>query len=260
MAKEGILFEVREGICIATLNQSEKGNPFDWKLIKEVEDILYRVEYDDGIKGMILTAQGEKFFCVGADIKLMQSVDAKEYAAFLRAGLRMTEKIQRCPKPIIAAINGVAVGAGGEIVMACDLRIASTKAKIGVPELKIGLVPGWGGVYRLTKLIGQAKAMEVVLTASNLSAQKAKDVGLVSKVVKPDELLPEADALMKKILVNAPVAIAMAKSIIRGESDMPYYIGENYEALTSIITAATDDGKEGMEAFFQKRDPIWIGR
>jgi enoyl-CoA hydratase/carnithine racemase len=121
------------------------------------------------------------------------------------------------------------------------------------------MVPGWGGVFRLTRLVGQTKAMEMVLTAANISAEEAKQVGLVNKVVKSEELLHEARALMKKILVNAPLGIAFAKYIIRAEHDMPFYVGENYEAMTSILSFLSKDGKEGMEAFFQKREPAWSG-
>jgi len=259
MAEKHVLFEIKEEIGTAILNRPGKGNPFDWSTIKEMEEILYQVEYDEGIRGMILTSSGEKYFCVGADIKLIESIEGKEYAEFLMAGLRMNEKIQRCRKPNIAAINGVAVGAGAEVAMSCDLRVASTNARIGIPELKIGMIPGWGGVFRLSRLVGQAKAMEMVLTAANINAAEAKEVGLVNKVVEPGEVLNEAKALMKKILLNAPLAIAFAKYIIRSESEMPFYVGENYEAMMSILTFLSKDGKEGMEAFFQKREPTWSG-
>lgn len=260
MQGECMKLEIEDAIGIVTFDRQKKGNAFDWSMIKELEEILYQIEYEEGIKGMILTAKGEKYFCVGADIKLMESIGGREYTEFLMAGLRLTEKIQRCRKPTLAALNGVAVGAGGEIAMSFDLRIASTNAKIGIPELKIGMVPGWGGVYRLAKLVGQAKAMELVLTAAHISADEAKEIGLVTSVVKPEALLSEAKTLMQKILDNAPMAISLAKSIIRGESDMPYYIGENYEALASIISFTSRDGKEGMEAFFKKRNPNWTGR
>ncbi len=259
MMEKQIVFEIEEGIGIAILNRPEKGNPFDWSTIKEMEDVLYRLEHDETIKGMILTAEGDKYFCVGADIKLMESIEGKEYAEFLMAGLRMNEKIQRCRKPTIAAINGAAVGAGGEIAMSCDLRVASTNAKIGVPEIKIGLIPGWGGIFRLARLVGQTKAMELVLTAATIGAGEAKEVGLVNKVVKPEDLLHESKSLIKKILVNAPIGIAFAKYIIRAEREMPFYVGENYEAMMSILTFLTRDGKEGMKAFFEKREPSWSG-
>ena len=254
-----ILFEVDDEVGIATLNRSEKGNTFDWRTIRELEDILAQVESNPGIRGLILTGEGDKYFCVGADIKLMKSIENNEYAEFLFAGLRMTEKIQRCRKPTIAAINGIALGAGGEIAMSCDLRIASRKSKIGVPELKIGMVPGWGGVFRLARLVGQAKALELVLTASNVDATEAKSIGLVNQVTEPADLMETALEMMNRILVNAPIGIAFAKSIIRGEREMPFYIGEHYEAMTSILTFLSKDGKEGMDAFFQKRKPSWTG-
>ncbi|HDH44181.1 MAG TPA: crotonase [Thermococcus sp.] len=260
MAREHISFEVEGKIGIAILNRPEVGNAFDWITIKEMNDILHKVEHDEGIGGLIIAAKGNKYFCVGADIKLMQSIDGKEYAEFLVAGLRMNEKIQRCRKPTIAAINGWAVGAGCEIAMSCDLRIASTNARIGIPELKIGLIPGWGGVFRLARIVGQAKALEMVLTASNISAEEAKEAGLVNKVVEPESLMTEAKSLMQKILTNAPIAIALAKQITRSAFEVPFYAGESYEAMVSILTFLSKDGKEGMEAFFQKRSPCWKGR
>jgi len=254
-----ILFEVENEIGVATLNRSDKGNTFDWRTISELEDLLFQVENDAGIKGLILTGNGDRYFCVGADIKLMKSVDSKEYSEFLFAGIRMNEKIQRCRKPTIAAINGIAVGAGGEIAMSCDLRIASTTSKIGIPELKIGMIPGWGGVFRLARLVGQAKALEMVLTASNIPAEEAKSIGLVNHVTVPEKLMDAALEMMERILSNAPIGIAFAKSIIRAEREMPAHLGEYYEAMTSILTFSSRDGKEGMEAFFQKRDPTWSG-
>jgi enoyl-CoA hydratase len=254
-----ILFEIENEIGVATLNRSEKGNTFDWQTISELEDLLFQVENDAGIKGLILTGNGNRYFCVGADIKLMKSVDSKEYSEFLFAGIRMNEKIQRCRKPTIAAINGFAVGAGGEIAMSCDLRIASTTSKIGIPELKIGMIPGWGGVFRLARLVGQAKALELVLTASNIPAEEAKTIGLVNHVIEPEKLMDASRDMMERILANAPIGIAFAKSIIRAEREMPAYLGEYYEAMTSILTFSSRDGKEGMEAFFQKRNPTWSG-
>ena len=259
MKENHIHFSVKNEIGVATLDRSEKGNTFDWQTIRELEDILFQVENDAGVKGLIITGAGDRYFCVGADIKLMKSVGSKEYTEFLFAGLRMNEKIQRCRKPTIAAINGIAVGAGGEIAMSCDIRIASTNSKIGIPELKIGMVPGWGGVFRLSRLVGQAKALELVLTASNITAETANAIGLVNHVTEPEKLMPTAQDMMERILSNAPIGIAFAKSIIRSEPEMHSQLGEYFEALTSILTFSSHDGKEGMEAFFQKRAPTWSG-
>ena len=256
---ERIDLTVEDRIAIATLNRPDKGNPFDWTSIAEMNAILEQVEKDDAIGGLILTGQGDKYFSVGADISLMQDIQGKEYAQFLFAGMRMCETIQRLKKPTLAAVNGWAVGAGGEVAMACDLRVASENARIGVPELKIGLIPGWGGVFRLTRLVGPAKAMELVLTATNLPAAEAERIGLVNKVVPPGELLAAAKELMGRVLANAPVAIAFAKSIILSEREVPVGFGETYEALSSILTFLSHDGKEGMQAFFEKRKPDWKG-
>lgn len=259
MLGEHLSFDIAQEIGTAVLNRPENGNAFDWNTIKEMDEVLCRVQHDENIKGLIITAKGEKYFCLGADINLMESIQGKEYSEFLLAGLRMTEKIQRCPKPTIAAINGIAVGAGAEICMACDLRVASTKAKIGIPELKIGMVPGWGGVLRLTRLVGQAKAMEIVLTAEHVTAEAAEKCGLVNTVVQSADLSQEARNLMHRILANAPLGITLAKFIVRGATEMPVYIGEQCEAMSSILTFLSQDGKEGMEAFFQKRKPVWSG-
>ena len=256
---ERIDLTIEDRIAVATLNRPDKGNPFDWTSIAELNAILERVEKDDAIGGLILTAGGEKYFSVGADISLMQDIQGKEYAEFLFAGMRMCETIQRLRKPTLAAVNGWAVGAGGEVAMACDLRIASENARLGVPELKIGLIPGWGGVFRLTRLVGPAKAMELVLTATNLPAAEAERIGLVNRVVPPGELMTAAKGLMGRVLANAPVAIAFAKSIILSEREVPVGFGETYEALSSILTFLSHDGKEGMRAFFEKRKPEWKG-
>ena len=257
---ERIDLTVEDRIAIATLNRPDKGNPFDWTSIAEMNAILEQVEKDDAIGGLILTGQGDKYFSVGADISLMQDIQGKEYAQFLFAGMRMCETIQRLRKPTLAAVNGWAVGAGGEVAMACDLRVASDNARIGVPELKIGLIPGWGGVFRLTRLVGPAKAMELVLTAQNVPAEEAQRIGLVNRVVPPERLMPAAIELMERILANAPIAIAFAKSIILSEPDVPVHFGESYEALSSILTFLSKDGKEGMQAFFEKRKPEWEGK
>jgi len=256
---ERIDLKVENRIAIATLNRPDKGNPFDWTSIAEMNAILEQVERDDAIGGLILTAEGDKYFSVGADISLMQDIQGKAYAEFLFAGMKMCERIQRLRKPTLAAVNGWAVGAGGEVAMACDLRVASENARIGVPELKIGLIPGWGGVFRLTRLVGPAKAMELVLTAKNLPADEAERIGLVNRVVPQTELLAAARELMEKVLQNAPIAIAFAKSIILSEREVPVHFGETYEALSSILTFLSHDGKEGMRAFFEKRKPDWEG-
>ncbi len=246
-------------IAIATLNRPEKGNPFDWQSVKEMGNILEQVEEDETVGGLILTAKGNKYFSVGADISLMQNIEGKEYAQFLFAGMKMCETLQHLKKPTIAAVNGWAVGAGGEVAMSCDMRVASENARIGVPELKIGLIPGWGGIFRLTRLVGSAKAMELVLTATNVPANEAQQIGLVNRVVPLEELMPTAIELMERILANAPVAIAFAKSIILSEREVPIHFGETYEALSSILTFLSRDGKEGMQAFFDKRKPKWEG-
>lgn len=256
---ENIKLSIQGRIAVATLNRPERGNPFDWQSIKEMGNILEQVERDETIGGLILTARGDKYFSVGADISLMQNIEGKEYTQFLFAGLKMCETIQRLRKPTIAAVNGWAVGAGGEVAMACDMRIASENARIGVPELKIGLIPGWGGIFRLTRLVGPAKAMELVLTAKNVPANEARQIGLVNRIVHNEELMPAAIELMERVLANAPIAIALAKSIIMSEPEVPVRFGETYEALSSILTYLSKDGKEGMKAFFEKRRPDWKG-
>ncbi len=252
-------YEVKNRIAIATLNRPEKGNPFDWQSIEEMSDILDRVERDETVSGFILTAKGEKYFSVGADISLMQGIDGKDYARFLFAGMKMCETLRRLKKPTIAAINGWAVGAGGEVAMSCDLRVASENARIGVPELKIGLIPGWGGIFRLARLVGPARAMDLVLTATNVPAEEALKIGLVNRVAPLSRLMPTALELMERILENAPVAIAFAKSVILSEPEVPVHFGETYEALSSVLTFLSRDGKEGMQAFFEKRKPKWEG-
>ena len=175
-------------------------------------------------------------------------------------GMGIIERIERCPKPTIAAINGLAIGGGGEIAIACDFIVAAEKAKFSFPELSLGMVPGWGAAFRLARLVGQARAMEILLAGTVLTAEEAKSFGLVNRVVPGPELINEAQSLMKLVLRNAPMAISLTKRIIRSEREMSILGGESLETLASLTTFMSQDGKQGIDSIATKKSPKWSGR
>ena len=222
----------------------------------ELSDLCCQIGLGNDVRVFVLALANEKSFDNGEhsirDIVLRNQ-------GLETTLLSCTKSIAQLNQPIIAAINGDTIGFALELALACDIRIATDTAHFGFPHIKEGLIPWDGGTQRLSRVIGQAKAMEMVLTAANIKAEEAKEIGLVNKVVEPDKLISETRALMEKILENAPLGISLAKYIIRSEREMPFHVGENYEAMTSILTFLSKDGKEGMEAFFQKREPSWSG-
>ena len=259
-ASDQISLTLEQGVAIATLERVSRANSFDWDMMAELDRILTRVHWDQEIRGLILTGRGDRFFCAGADMKLVSQMEQHEYARFLEIGLGMIEKIQRCPKPTIAAINGLSIGGGGEVALACDFMVAAQGCRISFPELSLGMVPGWGAAFRLARLVGQARAMEILLTGRVMSAEEARDCGLVNRVAPGPELLDEARALMAQVLLNSPLAISLTKRIIRAEREMSTLGGESLEALASLTTFMSQDGKAGINAISTKKKPTWSGK
>ena len=255
-----ISHHVQDGVCVASIERSAKANSFDFETMDALERVLDRVETDDDIRGFILTGSGDRFFCAGADMKLVSGLDLGGYSDFLTNGLHLIQRIQECPKPTLAAVNGLSIGGGSEIALACDLVVASSKARLSFPELKLGMVPGWGGAARLTRLVGQAKAMEILLTGNELTAAEAERFGLVNRVVQPGDLLSEAQTLMQTVLQNSPMAISMTKRIVRSERDVSSQAGEHFEAFASLVTFMSQDGRAGIDSIFAKKKPVWSGK
>jgi enoyl-CoA hydratase/carnithine racemase len=255
-----ISWVLRAEVCIATIARSGQANSFNFDTIQDLEQILEIVESENDVRGFILTGEGERFFCAGADMKLIRELDLLEYSEFLSKGLRMIERIQGCSKPTLAAVNGLSIGGGGEIALACDFVVAAENAKISFPELRLGMVPGWGGAFRLARLVGQAKALEILLTGAELTAQEAKSFGIVNRVIPFEKLLTEAQSLMQTLLRNSPMAIRLTKRIVRSEQDVSVLAGESSEMLASLLTFMSRDGKEGINSIFEKRNPVWSGK
>lgn len=247
-------------ILTVTLSRPKALNALNLELLDNLREIIQELYQNSDTKGLILTGDGDKSFVAGADIKEINALSPQQALELSRNGQELFSMIENCPKPVIAAINGFALGGGCELAMACHIRIATENAKFGQPEVTLGLIPGYGGTQRLTQLLGRGKALELMLTADMISAQEAKTLGLVNHVVgNKDELLDLANSIMKKIIANGPIAIAnIIKSVNAGyEFEKAGYRAEseNFAACTE-----TEDFKEGTTAFIQKRKPNFTGK
>ena len=226
----------------------------------DLREIVLGLYQNSDTKGMILTGEGEKSFVAGADIKEFSSLSPEQALAFAKRGQELFRQIEDCPKPIIAAVNGFALGGGCELAMACHIRIATENAKFGQPEITLGIIPGYGGTQRLPQLVGRGKALELMLTAGMISAQEAKVLGLVNHVVSNrDELMSLSNSIMRKIIAHGAIAISgIIKSVNAG------YAFENagfeVEAANFAACSASTDFKEGTDAFIQKRKPSFKGK
>jgi enoyl-CoA hydratase len=260
MEFENLLFEVREGIGIITLNRPKALNALNTALLNEMGALLDDIAKNDEIKVVIITGGGEKAFAAGADISEMQSMNAMEGRAFSANGMKHISKLETIPQPTIAAVNGFALGGGCEVVMACDIRIASTKAKFGQPEVNLGVTPGFGGTQRLPRLVGPAIAKELLFTGDMISAERAYQIGLVNHVVEPEELMDKAMEMAKKIASKGQLAVKMCKQGVNEGMNMDLARGLQYETELFGLSFSTEDQKEGMAAFLEKRQAEFKGR
>ncbi len=265
MVYSTILFEIRDdGIAILTVNRPEKLNALNRATMEEINDVITKIhEKRDGgehVRALIITGAGEKAFIAGADIQELNKLSPVEAYWYTRWGQSVLDKIEGSPVPVIAAINGYALGGGCELAMACHIRMAVPEAKFGQPEVKLGLIPGYGGTQRLARLIGAGRAIEWVTTGQFYSAEEAYRVGLVNRIVPKDELIPEAIKLAQTICGNGPVAVSLAiRAVVEGVR-LPLGEALKYEASLFSLTAATEDMKEGTSAFLEKRTPQFKGK
>ena len=260
MAYENLLYEKKDQIGYITFNRPKLLNALNRKTMEELGDLLSVARDDAEVRALILTGAGEKAFIAGADInELAQrtAIDGKEFSLFGQGVLHMLETMG---KPSIAAINGYALGGGCELALACTIRLASRTAKLGQPEVKLGILPGYGGSQRLARLCGKGVAHELVLAGEMISAEEALRIGLVNRVVEPAELIPAAEALAKKIIANAPLAVKFAMEAIEHGMEMPQEEGLFLEATLFGLCCATDDMREGTRAFLEKRPAQFKGR
>ena len=248
-----------DGYAVVTLNRPEALNALNSALFRDLSDFLVAVELDDSVRCLILTGSGDKAFAAGADIKEMSD---QSYADMYKANFFSLghDRITRFRKPIIAAVNGFALGGGCELAMLCDFIVASEKARFGQPEINLGVAPGIGGSQRLTRLVGKSKAMDMMLTARMMDAAEAERAGLVSRVVPHESLLDETRAIAAKIASQSPLAVMANKEMVNAALETTLTQGVQFERRLFHSLFAFEDQKEGMAAFVEKRKPNFTGR
>ena len=260
MAYENILFEKKDGIAYITFNRPNVLNALNRKTVEELRDALLETRDDASVRVLILTGAGEKSFVAGADIgELAQRtpVDGKDFSFFGQSVFHLLETLG---KPSICAINGFALGGGCELALSCTIRLASKAAKLGQPEVKLGIIPGYGGSQRLARLCGKGAAHELCLTGEMITAEEAQRIGLVNHIYEPAELLPAAEAMAKKIIANAPLAVKYTMEAIERSFEMPQEEGLFLEATLFGLSCATEDMREGTKAFLEKRKANFKGK
>ncbi|MBP5206610.1 MAG: enoyl-CoA hydratase/isomerase family protein [Bacteroidales bacterium] len=241
-----------DGVCTLAISAPKSLNALNSNLLKELDDFLDHLGADTRV--LIITGDGEKAFVAGADISEMQNLTEPEGVTFGQLGAQVFRKIETLPIPVIAAVNGFALGGGCELALACDIRIASNRAKFGQPEVGLGIIPGFSGTYRLTKIVGMGNAKEMIYTGRAIKADEALRIGLVNAVYEPEQLMEEARNLAARILKNAPIAVRYAKQCINEEYDLPADEAIAYENTMFGKCFATKDQKAGMTAFLTKSE------
>ncbi|HET9150822.1 MAG TPA: enoyl-CoA hydratase-related protein [Gemmatimonadales bacterium] len=255
MPLETLLLDVTDHVALATINRPDKLNALNGTVIRELGELAGQVAGDDAIHGLILTGAGPKAFVAGADIGEIAEQGALDGAERARTGQAAFRRIEALRKPVIAAVNGFALGGGCELAMACHIRIASESAKFGQPEVKLGITPGYGGTVRLPRLVGRGRALELLLTGAPISAEEALRIGLVNRVVPADRLLAEATAMMGQILANGPLAVSACLDAVDRSLEMPPADALAYEASLFGLLSSSPEMREGTAAFLARRAP-----
>jgi enoyl-CoA hydratase len=257
---KNLTYEVKDGVAFVTINRPEKLNALNAATIAELDAAFAAAEAHDAVAGVILTGAGEKAFVAGADISELATrspIDGKEYSI---RGQRVLDRIEKSGKPVVAAINGFALGGGCELAMACHVRVASENARMGTPEVKLGIMCGFAGTQRLTRLVGRGRALEMLLTGEMIDAQEAYRIGLVNRVVAKDKLLGEAEALLRKMMANGPVSLRFTLEAVQNGLEMGFEQAQYLEATLFGLICTSDDMKEGTKAFLEKRPAAFKGR
>jgi enoyl-CoA hydratase len=256
-----ILFDADEqGIAAITVNRPEKLNALSSALVGELADAFERVAADGAIRGVIVTGAGEKAFVAGADINELAALSATEARSFALRGQQAFRRLETAAKPSVAAINGYALGGGLELAMACSVRFAAENARLGQPEVKLGIIPGYGGTQRLPRLVGRGRALELLLSGEPVTAAEAHRIGLVNAVVPQTELLNHSRAWLMKVIANAPLALGLVLEAVDGGLGVDLETGLRLEAAAFGMSAATEDRGEGTRAFLEKRRPTFAGK
>ena len=259
MDYKNLLVEVEDGIALVTINRPTVLNALNEETLRELQGALREMEGRKDVRAVILTGEGDKAFVAGADIAAMKTMNPREAFAFSRLGHDTLGMIENLTKPIIAAVNGFALGGGLEIALACDFIYASENAKLGVPEVTLGIFPGFGGTQRLPRLISKGRAKELIFTGGMIDASEAYTLGIVNKVFSADKLMEEVFQTARTIAQNGPVSVSMAKTSVNAGYDEGCIEGEALEMTAWANVFATHDQKEGMGAFLEKRKPQFKG-
>ena len=260
MSYQTLLVESRDGVAFVTINRPDKLNALNDATVAEIDAAFAAIAADPATRGVVLTGAGEKAFVAGADIAELATqspVDGKERSI---RGQRVLDRIERLGKPVIAAVNGFALGGGCELAMACHVRIASENAKLGTPEVKLGIMCGYAGTQRLPRLVGKGRALEMLLTGEMVDAAEALRIGLVNRVVPRDKLLAEAEGLMRKMLANGPVSLRFTLEAVNDGLETGFDEAERQEATLFGLICTTEDMKEGTKAFLDKRPARFQGK
>ncbi len=260
MAYENILRDDRDGIAFVNINRPDKLNALNDATIGELQHCFDAITEDESVRAVIVSGTGDKAFIAGADIGELADTTPLTARPLAMKGQRLMSTIEATPKPVVAAINGFAFGGGCELALACHMRFAADSAVMGLPEVTLGIIPGYGGTQRLPRIIGKGRAMELILTAGRVDAAEAHRIGLVNKVFPAADLLAATEKTVRKMMSYGPVAVRMAIDAVNHGSEMPLEDGLNYEATFFGLLASTDDVREGMQAFLEKRAPAFQGR
>jgi enoyl-CoA hydratase len=260
MDLENLRYQLRLPLAVVTIDRPKVLNALNHRSMTELELVFTDIRENDSIRAVLITGGGEKAFVAGADIGELASVSALEGEQLARRGQRIFSLIENCGKPVIACINGFALGGGCELALACTLRIASSSARLGQPEVKLGILPGYGGTQRLPRLIGKGAALKLILTGEIISAEEALRIGLVDEVTSPDQLLARGEQIAQAIAGMAPLAVRDSIRAVNAGYDLPLAAGLELEASLFGLSCSTNDKAEGARAFLEKRAPSWTGK
>jgi enoyl-CoA hydratase/carnithine racemase len=260
MSYENILLEKKNSIAYVTVNRPKVLNALNMATMEELRAAFHDIKSDKAIRVVIFTGAGEKAFIAGADIAELAKQDAVTGKEYTHRGQSVLNLIENLSKPVIACLNGFALGGGCEIALACTMRLASDTAKLGQPEVKLGIIPGYGGSQRLPRLVGKGLAMQMVLAGEMITAQEAYRIGLVNEVTAPADLIPRAEAIAAKIIANAPLAVQYAMEAVNKGMEMTLAEGLYLEAVLFAVACSSEDKKEGTTAFLEKRPAVFKGK
>lgn len=257
---QNVTAEVHDGVLLVTIDRPKVLNALNAETVENIGRVFYEAREDPSVRCAIVTGAGDKAFVAGADINELANMTPISGKFVSEQGQSVFLQIERFPKPVIAAINGFALGGGCELALACHIRIASDTAQLGLPEVSLGIIPGYGGTQRIVRLLGKGKAFELVCSGERIGAAEAERIGLVNKVVPADQLMSTAVEMARKIASRSPVAVRAAIEVINSGADMPFEDGQVLEATVFGLLCASEDMKEGMKAFLEKRTPNFPGR